>query len=131
MGGSFYSKHVGTPTKIRRMVISIFLWIFSPFGEKSGGWIRLPPRNGRCLVHRLAATEGLSGLIICFNLLVTVCDSDGTGNNRNKVPDVSSLDLYGNAVSCTCADGFIVEEATCSAGALQSGACSGTQQRNF
>lgn len=128
MGGSFYSKHVGTPTKIRRMVISLDLFAF---GEKSGGGIRLPPWNGRCLVHRLAATEGLSGLIICFNLLVTVCDSDGTGNNLNKVPDVSSLDLYGNAVSCTCADGFIVEEATCSAGALQSGACSGTQQRKF
>eukprot|EP00752_Nemacystus_decipiens_P003551 g3276.t1 len=52
------------------------------------------------------------------------CVRDGTGNNRNKVPDVSSLDLYGNAVACTCADGFIVEASTCSAGALQSGACS-------
>lgn len=54
--------------------------------------------------------------------------SDGTGNNDNKVPDVSSVDVYGNALACTCADGFITEAAACSTGALQSGACSGAHQ---
>lgn len=51
--------------------------------------------------------------------------SDGTGNNGNKVPDISALDVYGNAVACKCADGFIIETNACSTGALQSGACSG------
>lgn len=55
------------------------------------------------------------------------CCSDGTGNNANKVPEVSSLDLYGNALACTCADGFIAQASTCSAGALLSGACAGAQ----
>ena len=41
------------------------------------------------------------------------------------MPDTSDLDVYGNALSCTCADGYAITTSTCSDGALQSGACSG------
>lgn len=61
-----------------------------------------------------------------FSLLPAAIASDGTGNSDNKVPDVSSLDVYGNALACTCANGYIVETTSCSDGALESGACSGT-----
>lgn len=51
--------------------------------------------------------------------------SEGTGNNNNKAPDMSRVDVYGNALACTCADGYIPQSTTCPTGALRSGSCSG------
>lgn len=59
-----------------------------------------------------------------------VCDnSDGTRSNENKVPDESTLDVYGNALMCKCAEGYSITAVSCSDGALRSGACAGASRQ--
>lgn len=52
----------------------------------------------------------------------TVCN-DGSLNYLNKIPDTSSLDVYGNAMQCTCPVGLKKLPETCVVSDLQSGEC--------
>ena len=56
------------------------------------------------------------------SLSCTLC-SDGETTNNYKVPDMSYKDVYGNALRCKCATGYLKNVVTCSASTLLSGTC--------
>jgi hypothetical protein len=52
-------------------------------------------------------------------------DSDGTGRNNHKVPNLQHLDSNGTALSCVCASSYRRIAEPCSFTALRSGTCTG------